>query len=71
MAGWTPAMLDALREQVASGVLETTFADGRKVKYANLAEALAAIATIEADLINRGSITGAQDRSVAYSVFER
>lgn len=71
MSGWTPAMLDALREQVASGVLEVTMADGKRVKYATVDEGLRAISAIQQDLINRGSITGAIDRSVSYGVFER
>jgi hypothetical protein len=71
MPGWTPAMLDALREQVASGVLEVTMADGRRVKYTSVDEGLRAIAAIQADLIDRGSIEAARDRSVSYTVFER
>lgn len=71
MPGWTPAMLDALREQVASGVLEVTMADGRRVKYTSVDEGLRAIGAIQADLIDRGSIEPARDRSVSYTVFER
>lgn len=39
---WTQADLAQIRANIASGVLETRFADGRAVRYQSLADMMAA-----------------------------
>lgn len=39
---WTQADLDALRANIASGIMVTRFADGREVRYQTTADMMAA-----------------------------
>ena len=47
---WTQSDLDALDANIASGVLQTRFADGREVRYQTLDHMLMARRTISNEL---------------------
>jgi hypothetical protein len=70
-SGWTVEHLSGLRDMAAAGVLETTFADGRKVRYSTLTELLTAITLIETDLRARGLVVAPVMPEAVYSVFDR
>lgn len=48
---WQQSDLDAIRQNIATGVLETRFADGRIVRYQSLDMLIAAERVINAALV--------------------
>jgi hypothetical protein len=70
-SGWTVEHLNGLREMAAMGVLETTFADGRRLRYSSLTELMTAITLIETDLRARGLLASADPPGAVYTHFER
>lgn len=61
---WAQADLDTIRSNIASGILEIRYEDGRLTRYQNVSEMMAAEKRI-ASFLARQSVTGPSRRRFA------